>query len=141
MTTETRSTATELNERGVRTVTGRPWSVQVLRRMLMSPRLSGQRAYGGEIVAKGKWQPILTPEQTAGLVSILGDPARLTRRTIRRYLLAGGLLRCGRCAAVMVARPRADGVRRYVCPKDLGYPAVAVCSSSPSPSRDSSPTL
>jgi site-specific DNA recombinase len=117
-----RSTATELNERGVRTVTGRPWSVQVLRRMLMSPRLSAQRAYGGEVVAHGNWEPILTPEQTASLRAILGDPARLTRRSVRRYLLAGGLLRCARCGAVMVARPRDDGSRRYVCPKGPGLP-------------------
>jgi site-specific DNA recombinase len=117
-----RSTATELNERGVPTVTGKPWSVQVLRRMLMSPRLSAQRAYGGEIIAQGHWQPILTQEQTAGLRAILSDPGRLTRRTVRRYLLAGGLLRCGRCKAVMVARPREDGSRRYLCPKGPGLP-------------------
>lgn len=117
-----RALATDWNARGIETVSGKPWSVQVLRRMLMSPRLSGQRAYHGEIVAQGDWEPILTRDETTQLRAILGDPERLTRRTVRRYLLSGGLLRCGVCNAVLVARPRADGVRRYVCAKGPGLP-------------------
>jgi len=117
-----RAVAVELNDRGIRTVTGRPWTVQVLRRMLVSGRLSGQRELHGEIIAAGRWEPILTPAETARLRIVLEDPARLTRRTVRRYLLSGGLLRCGRCGAVLVARPRADHVRRYVCAKGPGLP-------------------
>ena len=60
--------------------------------------------------------------RTAQLSAILGDPARLTRRTVRRYLLSGGLLRCSFCDAVLVARPRGDGTRRYVCAKGPGLP-------------------
>ena len=71
----------------------------------------------GEIVAKGEWQPILTPDDTAQLTSVLGDPARTTRRTVRRYLLSGGLLRCSICEAPLVARPRGDGKRRYRGPR------------------------
>lgn len=117
-----RALAADWNARGVATVSGRPWSVQVLRRMLMSARLSGQRAYHGEIVAPGDWSAILTPEETTHLRAILGDPDRLTRRTVRRYLLSGGLLRCGRCDAVLVARPRVGGERRYVCARGPGLP-------------------
>lgn len=39
---------------------------------------------------------------------------------MRTYLLSGGLLRCGRCQAVLVSRPRADGERRYICAKGPG---------------------
>ena len=117
-----RSVATDMNRRGVPTVSGGPWTVHVLRRMLMSARLSGQRSYRGEIVAKGDWPGILTPDDTAALRGILGDPARGAKRTVRRYLLAGGLLRCGLCEAVLVARPRSDGTRRYVCAKGPGQP-------------------
>ena len=78
------------------------------------------KVYKGEVVAQGEWDPILTPEDTAHLQAILTDPSRLTRRSARRYLLTGGLLRCGLCDAVMVARPRADGTRRYVCAKGPG---------------------
>lgn len=117
-----RAIASDWNARGITSVRGGAWSNQVLRRMLLSPRLSGQRAYQGEIVAKGEWESILTTDDTAQLSSILGDPARLTRRTVRRYLLSGGLLRCSLCDAVLVARPRGDGSRRYVCAKGPGLP-------------------
>ena len=115
-----RAIATDWNARGISSVRGRPWTLQVLRRMLMAPRLSGQRAFRGEIVAKGDWDAILTPEDTAQLNAILGDPARTTRRTVRRYLLSGGLLRCGLCGAKLVSRPRSGGARRYVCAKGPG---------------------
>ena len=117
-----RSVAADWNARGITAVSGGPWSIQVLRRMLMSARLSGQRSYHGEIVATGDWEPIITPEQTARLRAHLDDPDRLTRRTVRRYLLSGGLLRCGLCDAVLVARPRAGGERRYICAKGPGQP-------------------
>lgn len=116
-----RSIATDLNRRGIATVGGGPWTMQVLRRMLTSARLSAQREYKGEIVASGGWQAILTPEQTARLRARLNDPSRLTRRTVRRYLLAG-LLRCSLCGARLVARPRPDGTRRYVCAIGPGLP-------------------
>jgi hypothetical protein len=90
--------------------------------MLMSARISGQRSYHGEIVATGQWEPIITPEQGALLRARLIDPARRTNRTVRRYLLAGGLLRCGKCGAPLVARPQPNGTRRYICPKRPGVP-------------------
>jgi DNA invertase Pin-like site-specific DNA recombinase len=117
-----RAIATDLNARGVRTVSGRPWTIQVLGRMLRSARVSGQREYHGEIVAVGTWEPILTPEQTNRLRIALAGPDRATRRTVRRYLLSGGLLRCGLCGEVLRARPQADGARRYVCIKGPGQP-------------------
>jgi site-specific DNA recombinase len=117
-----RGVAADWNARGIRSVRGGPWSVQVLRRMLLSGRISGQRSYRGEIVAAGDWEPIITPEQTERLRALLTDPARLTRRSVRRYLLSGGLLRCRLCGAVLVARPRGDGTRRYVCAKGPGLP-------------------
>lgn len=117
-----RGIATDWNDRGITSVRGRPWSVQVLRRMLMSARLSGQRSYRGDIVARGQWQSILTDDDTTQIRAILTDPARLTRRTVRRYLLSAGLLRCKLCGSVLVARPRGDGSRRYVCAKGPGLP-------------------
>lgn len=117
-----RATVADLNARGIPTVSGRPWTIQVLHRMLTAARLSGQREYHGEIVARGTWEPILTPDQTARLRSILNDPERKVRRTPRSYLLSGGLLRCGRCQSVLIARPTADHTRRYVCPGGSGQP-------------------
>lgn len=117
-----RGIATDWNERGIQTVRGGPWKVQVLRRMLASARISGQRDYKGEIVAKGDWEAIITPEDTARVRAILSGTTRTTTRTVRRYLLSGGLLRCGVCASILVARPRDDGTRRYLCAKGPGLP-------------------
>jgi hypothetical protein len=88
--------------------------------MLMSPRISGQREHLREIVAKGVWPAIITPRQTQQLQAKLRDPARRTNRASRRYLLTQ-LLRCSHCKAMLVARPRADGKRRYVCASGPGF--------------------
>lgn len=117
-----RGIASDWNDRGIKSVRGHDWSVNVLRAMLMSARLSGQRSYHGEIVAQGDWEVIITPDQTDQVRALLADPARLTRRTVRRYLLSGGLLACGRCGARLVARPKAGGLRRYICAKGPGKP-------------------
>jgi len=115
-----RSICKDLDERGVSTVTGAPWRMQVLRRMLMSGRISGQRDHHGEIVGPAEWPGIITPADTARLRSVLGDPRRRTNRSPRRYLLAG-MLRCSLCGATLVARPKVDGRRAYVCAKGPGF--------------------
>jgi site-specific DNA recombinase len=115
-----RSLCSDLNERGISTVTGGQWTPQTLRRMLMSPRISGQREHKGEIVAKAEWPAIITPRQTQQLQAKLGDPDRRTNRASQRYLLTR-LLRCWHCKGVMVARPRDDGTRRYVCASGPGF--------------------
>jgi len=116
-----RSVCSDFNLRNVPTVKGGPWSPTVLRTLLMAARISGQREHHGEIVANGPWPAIITPSQTARLRAILGDPDRRTNRTPRSYPLTG-LVRCERCGEKMVARPRDDGSRRYVCAKAPGYP-------------------
>ncbi len=115
-----RSVCRDLNDRGVATVTGRPWTTTVLRTILTSARVSGQREHHGEIVAKGDWPVILTPAQTARLRAILFDPARRTSRSPRRYPLAG-ILFCSLCGTKLVSRPREDGQRRYICAKGPNF--------------------
>jgi site-specific DNA recombinase len=115
-----RSICLGLNERRVTTATGKEWTPQTLRRMLMAPRISGQRAHHGEIVAKAEWPAIITARQTEQLQAKLRDPARRTNRASRRYLLTQ-LLRCSHCRAMLVSRPRDDGTRRYVCASGPGF--------------------
>ncbi|MDP9261778.1 MAG: recombinase family protein [Actinomycetota bacterium] len=115
-----RSIARDLNERGVTSASGGAWSPQSLRRMLASPRISGQRIHHGEIVAKAVWPAIISPQDGAKIRSILANPERRTNKTARRYLL-GGLLVCSHCGERLVARPRAGGQRRYACAKGPGF--------------------
>jgi len=115
-----RSVCVDLNTRGAPTATGKTWTQTVLKRILTSGAISGQVVYGGEIVADGNWPPIITPRETTRLRTKILDPARRTNRAPRRYPLTG-LVRCGLCGAKMVARPRADGARRYFCAKGPGF--------------------
>jgi DNA invertase Pin-like site-specific DNA recombinase len=115
-----RALCTDLNERGIATATGKQWSPQSLRRMLMWARISGQREHHGEIVAKAEWPAIISPGETQKLRAKLRDPDRRTNRAARRYLLTR-LLRCSHCGIPLCSRPRADGTRRYVCASGPGF--------------------
>jgi DNA invertase Pin-like site-specific DNA recombinase len=115
-----RSIAQRLNAQEVPTSTGREWSPQSLRRILASPRISGQRAHHGEIVADAEWPGIISPEDGARIRALLADPERRTNKAARRYLL-GGLLVCSHCGERLVARPRTGGKRRYACAKGVGF--------------------
>jgi site-specific DNA recombinase len=122
-----RSLATDLNTRGVRTPAGNEWYPSVIRDLLLRPRYSGQRQYRGEVVAAAKWPAIISRSDAARLAALLHDPDRRKNRSPRRYLLTGGLLRCQGCEQPLVARPRADGSRRYVCAKG---PALPGCGAT-----------
>src|SRR5579862_1173358 len=114
------SIARGLNERGVTSASGGAWSPQSLRRMLASPRISGQRIHHGEIVAKAVWPAIISAKDGARIRALLANPERRTNKAARRYLL-GGLLVCSHCGDRLVARPRSGGQRRYACAKGPGF--------------------
>jgi site-specific DNA recombinase len=114
-----RSICLDLNEHGTPSASGKQWTPQTLRRMLMSARISGQREHRGQIVSNAEWPPIITPRETQQLRAKLGDPNRRTNRAAQRYLLTR-LLRCSHCGSVLVSRPRDDGTRRYVCASGPG---------------------
>jgi site-specific DNA recombinase len=109
-----------LNERGVASAMGGRWSPQSLRRMLASPRISGQRVHKGEIVSTAQWPALISTEDGAKIRAVLANPERRTNKQARRYLLHG-LLACSHCGERLVARPRDDGSRRYACAKGAGF--------------------
>lgn len=116
-----RSIAADLIRRKVPTVTGRPWTTIVLKRMMTSPRIAGLREHRGEVVGKAVWTSILDETTWHSLRAVLLDPARNSKRggAPRRYLLSG-IARCDLCDAKLVARPRGDGRRCYVCARGPG---------------------
>jgi DNA invertase Pin-like site-specific DNA recombinase len=118
-----RSICSDLNDRGIVTSMGGEWTPNTLNRMLRSARISGRREHRGEITARAEWPGIITPAQSDRLRARLSRAAGPgpTGRSPRRYLLTGGLLRCGRCDTPMVSRPRVDGTRRYVCASGPGF--------------------
>ncbi len=95
-------------------MTGRRWTRQALRAVLISARVSGRREYRptvsyepghrpltGPITASGMWPQIISPEDSDRLRALLGDSSRL-RPADRsyRYLLSG-VFRCGVCGTPM----------------------------------------
>lgn len=107
-------------DRGVRTPRGGTWSKSSAKRMLTSARIAGLRSHRGAVIGEAVWPAIITREEHEAIVAILNDPSRRREPTPRSYLLTGGLARCGRCGAAMVARPNERGGRRYVCARDYG---------------------
>lgn len=117
-----RAVCRDLEARGIVSPSGKPWQPLPLRRMLMSGLLSAQREHGGTVTS-GQWPAILTPETTERLRAVLQDPERRRSFSNERSYLLSGMLRCGLCGEPLVARPRLDHVRRYVCAKRPGSPA------------------
>jgi len=95
----------DFNARGIRTADGNEWSMTTLRARLRNPAYAGLRAYRGEIVGTGDWEPIITPETWERF------NATIARRRTRhgwsnktRHLLSG-IIACGVCGGRMMARP------------------------------------
>ena len=99
--------------RGVPTVTGAKWTTTHLRTLLLSPRVAGLRTHDGETFP-AVWAPIIDRETWESVGHVIRSRSRARTRPARSYLLSGGLLRCGRCGAAMVAAPRPYG-RAYAC--------------------------
>ena len=109
----------DYERRGVVSPSGKAWQVAPFKRMITSPLLSGQRCLSGTLTP-GTWPAIIDPRTSLRLVSLLSNPDRRTSFTNARSYLLSGMLRCGRCAEPLVARPTAAKVRRYVCAKQPG---------------------
>jgi site-specific DNA recombinase len=108
-----RSVLRDWHGRGIVTPTGKRWQSSSLRRMLQAARISGRKEHQDVIVGPAVWPGIITPAQSDRLRAVLS--VTRTRRAPRRYLLTG-LAVCGRCGTKLVARPRQDQTRCYVCP-------------------------
>ncbi len=112
------SICTHWNADGVPTVMGGPWTVQTLSSILTSGRIAGLRAHKGIVVAKGRWEPIITEAKRDDLVAALA-PKRSRPRRGRTYPLTG-LMRCGMCGAPLRSLAREGGRRSYACRKGPG---------------------
>jgi DNA invertase Pin-like site-specific DNA recombinase len=114
-----RGVCADWDANGVTTSAGNRWTPFSLRRMLLSARIAGIRELG-DITATAVWPAIVDEQTHRSLVRILTDPNRQKNRAPRRYLLAG-MVRCSRCGEKMVARPRADKTRTYICARGPGF--------------------
>jgi hypothetical protein len=88
--------------------------------MLTSWATCGIRALHDEPITKAVWEP-MTEDQTRRLRAVLLDPNRRHKTGNARSYLLTGLASCGVCGAKLVARPRGDKRRCYVCATGPGF--------------------
>lgn len=118
----------DLDARGVRTSTGKAWSVTSVRRALTNPRIAGRVVSKGEDYGR-HGVAILDGETFDRMGAILRDPARKSAppSTEIKHLLSG-LVRCGRegCEdAPMWATSNAQGRMIYRCRRCYGGRGLA----------------
>ncbi|MFF3378364.1 recombinase family protein [Streptomyces sp. NPDC002680] len=110
------------NARGITSPRGKPWVIQTLRSVLLSPRIAGRVAHKGEDVGPAQWDAIIEHDTWLALRTVLTDPARSAHLAsvdarAPKYLGAG-LYRCGRPGCGAVVRPggaRAGQRQQYRC--------------------------
>ena len=116
-----RSVVRWLNREGIKTSTGRPWSQQALRLLLMSGRIAGRREHLGEDVAKAVWDPIITGDQHEQLVALLDSNERAPGSRVRKHYLSGFVF-CSDCVeqgVKMRVTPQGSKLK-YKCLTDIG---------------------
>lgn len=108
----------DLNDRGIPTTTGRPWTYATLRQMLVRPRNAGHVEYHGEIVARDSWPPLVDEDTWLAVRSLLSDPNRRRSTSNRLRWMGSGLYLCGICGgpvkSASVTSNRRTGTTRTV---------------------------
>lgn len=115
-----RSIAWDLNERGVVSTRGGPWSSRVLARMLRSSVLIGQVNRGGKVLVGDDGMPLQVRPPAVDPFLWRRTVAELDARTTgpRRRAgstLLGGLVTCGRCGSSMFGWTRDTAQASYTC--------------------------
>jgi site-specific DNA recombinase len=119
---------------GITTTYGRPWEVSSLKRMLVSPRIVGDRIHRGVVVGTGGFPAMLDRDTWTQLVAVLSvrKPGRGSGTPVSSHFLTG-LVRCGLCGQKMTCRLAQRGVYRYTCHKIRGCGKVVVAAKSVEP--------
>jgi site-specific DNA recombinase len=96
----------DLNNRGVPTVTGKPWIPSTIRGILARARYAGFVVHRGEILTDvtGHWPTIVEESTWRRAVRLLGDPARRTSTGNRAEALLSGTATCSVCEGPIMSR-------------------------------------
>lgn len=126
-----RSVTAWINENEHFTSGGNRWKPNVLRRLLLAPRIAGKTTGKDGHLVDADWGPILDEITHKRLSEVLLDEARSNRSPspARTYLLTGGPARCALCGHALQARPERGNKRGYVCasgPPDYGCGKIRI---------------
>ena len=116
-----RGVCRDFERRGILGTKGKAMRPSGLRRILTSALVGGMREYDGKFV-EGDFPAILSPEDVNNLRQLLNAPDRRNAFATSRAYLLSGFAYCGRCGSKLIARPRGDGTKRYVCASGPGRP-------------------
>lgn len=127
-----RSVTHDWNERGVVTVTGKTWRLNVLRNVMRSGRIAGLRYHRGALVGPAAWEPIITEAEHRQIRARFGGRQAPTPRVNPLV----GLLYCGRCGTRMIAHRAYSGKRQYRCSSEPDRGGCGRMSSLADPLED-----
>jgi site-specific DNA recombinase len=98
-----RSIVADLNDKGVSSPSGKPWTKTMLKHIVTRERNAGLLIRHGVVVGEGNWKPILDRGTWEQVRAVLNDPARKTSTSSAAKHLLSGLARCGVCGGPMRA--------------------------------------
>ncbi|MCQ4119848.1 recombinase family protein [Rhodococcus tibetensis] len=111
------SIAADLTERKISTPgSSEAWRASIMKQMMVRPTYAGMRSHHG-VVTQGSWEPLISPEDHAVIVSLLNDPKRKTHRGVEPKYLLSGIAKCGVCGDP-VWRLKSNGHSAYACAKN-----------------------
>jgi len=105
----------EWNRLGPLTPRGNRWRGTQVRQVLLAPRNADLRVLRGRVIGTGNWPAIVPEDIWRGVVDILADPKRRTRRSRARKHLLSGLALCGVCGNVLGSGVNSPGGLIYLC--------------------------
>lgn len=103
--------AHDLNQRGITTSTGREWTRESLKALVLSPRYAGQVVHNGVVVGRLPGEPILDINAWQRLDTLFASRRR--GRPNSEPYLCSGIVCCGHCGYRLTGRSR---------PQDKPYP-------------------
>lgn len=130
-----REISRRLYERAVPTVTWhppltlKPWPRQVIRDVLVNPRIAAFRVHREKIAGKATWPPLVSEETFYQLEALLTDSSRASSVPVGRVHLLTGLARCSYCDRPITTRSTSSTKRgrlqNYHCSQCAWYRQIA----------------
>lgn len=97
----------------------KPWSPRGVKKVLTNPRIAGLITHDGEVLGRGKWDPIVDETELTMVVAKLSSPERTSggiKAGRRATNLLTGIMRCSKCDGTVRAGSQ-RGVETYGCGK------------------------
>lgn len=77
------------------------WNASQVRKAMLNPAVLGLRVHKGEVVGKGTWEPITTPEIYYSVYDLLTQPGRRLISHTNSTTMLSGALKCWKCGKGM----------------------------------------